>query len=60
MRTQNTQSGTQWDGLKHFGMLEHKMFYQGTHASEFQHGSLNIAGPTDVDPQLIKLGIHST
>ena len=25
---QNTQSGTQWDGLKHFGLLEHGVFYQ--------------------------------
>ena len=40
-------------------MLEHRMFYQGTHGSEFQHGNLNIRGPTDVDPELIKLGIHS-
>lgn len=24
---QNTQSGTQWDGLKHFGLLEHGVFY---------------------------------
>lgn len=24
---QNTQSGTQWDGLRHFGILEHEVFY---------------------------------
>ena len=24
---QNTQSGSQWDGLKHFGILEHGMYY---------------------------------
>ena len=57
---QNTQSGTQWDGMKHFGILEHQTFYQGTPASEFKHGDLGITSPTDVDPELIKLGIHST
>jgi hypothetical protein len=24
---QNTQSGTQWDGLRHFPILEHGVFY---------------------------------
>ena len=24
---QNTQSGSQWDGLRHFGFLEHRIFY---------------------------------
>ena len=24
---QNTQSGTQWDGLKHFGTYPHNVFY---------------------------------
>lgn len=24
---QNTQSGTQWDGLRHFGIIEHGVFY---------------------------------
>jgi len=26
-RLQNTQSGTQWDGMRHFGILEHGVFY---------------------------------
>jgi hypothetical protein len=25
----NTQSGTQWDGMRHFGLIEHGMFYNG-------------------------------
>ena len=25
--SQNTQSGTQWDGLKHFGTYPHNVFY---------------------------------
>lgn len=24
---QNTQSGSQWDGLRHYGLLEHRIFY---------------------------------
>ncbi|RDX47364.1 hypothetical protein OH76DRAFT_1405974 [Lentinus brumalis] len=55
----NTQSGTQWDGLKHFGLLHHGLFYQGTPASFFQNGKITIASPTDVDPELIKYGIHN-
>ena len=27
LRRQNTQSGSQWDGLRHFGLLEHRIFY---------------------------------
>lgn len=23
----NTQSGSQWDGLRHFGVVEHGVFY---------------------------------
>ena len=45
--------------MKHFGILEHQTFYQGMNASEFKHGDLGITSPTDVDPELIKLGIHS-
>lgn len=26
---QNTQSGTQWDGMKHFPLIEHEMLYGG-------------------------------
>ena len=45
--------------MKHFGILEHATFYQGTPASDFKHGNLNIISPTDVDPELIKFGIQS-
>ncbi|KAI0668300.1 putative cyclase-domain-containing protein [Trametes maxima] len=55
----NTQSGTQWDGLKHFGLLHHGLFYQGTPASFFKSGDLSITSPTDIDPDLIKYGIHN-
>jgi len=55
----NTQSGSQWDGLKHFGISAHGVMYQGTPGSDFQRGRIVIADPTDVDPELIKLGIHN-
>ncbi|KAI0823831.1 hypothetical protein BC628DRAFT_1420576 [Trametes gibbosa] len=55
----NTQSGSQWDGLKHFGLLKHGLFYQGTPASFFQSGNIRIPDPTDIDPELIKFGIHN-
>ncbi|CDO71941.1 hypothetical protein BN946_scf184940.g88 [Trametes cinnabarina] len=55
----NTQSGTQWDGLKHFGLCHHGLFYQGTPASFFKSGDIQITSPTDVDPDLIKYGIHN-
>ncbi|KAF7777723.1 hypothetical protein Agabi119p4_3795 [Agaricus bisporus var. burnettii] len=34
----NTQSGTQWDGLRHFGLVEHGMYYNGTHTSNLPLG----------------------
>ncbi|KAI0823830.1 hypothetical protein BC628DRAFT_1420575 [Trametes gibbosa] len=55
----NTQSGTQWDGIKHFGLVHHGLFYQGTPASFFKSGNLNITNPSDIDPELIKYGIHN-
>ncbi|OCH86178.1 hypothetical protein OBBRIDRAFT_797438 [Obba rivulosa] len=55
----NTQSGTQWDGLKHFGIAEHGVFYQNTPPEAFQTGHIVIPGPDNIDPELIKLGIHN-
>jgi len=57
----NTQSGTQWDGLRHYGIGEHAIFYNNTPSDFFQRGDLVLRGPDDVtvDPQLIKYGIHN-
>ncbi|PIL33200.1 hypothetical protein GSI_04650 [Ganoderma sinense ZZ0214-1] len=55
----NTQSGTQWDGLRHFGLQHHGLFYQNTHKSFFKVGSLDIQDPTNIDRDLIKFGIHN-
>ncbi|KAI0761481.1 hypothetical protein BD413DRAFT_607112 [Trametes elegans] len=55
----NTQSGSQWDGLKHYGVLEHNVFYQGTPSNFFRSGEIRIEDPTNIDPELVKFGIHN-
>ncbi|KZT11175.1 uncharacterized protein LAESUDRAFT_754863 [Laetiporus sulphureus 93-53] len=55
----NTQSGTQWDGLRHFGIIEQDVFYQNTPSSFFQKGHIVLPDPTKVDHNLIKYGIHN-
>jgi len=55
----NTQSGTQWDGLRHFGILEHKVFYNDTPSSSIPLGQVVMQDPLKVDPASIKLGIHN-
>ncbi|CZT44959.1 uncharacterized protein RSE6_05221 [Rhynchosporium secalis] len=44
----NTQSGTQWDGFRHFAHLPSRTFYNGTKGTDIQGGA--------ADPQ--KCGIH--
>ncbi|EKM56130.1 uncharacterized protein PHACADRAFT_196184 [Phanerochaete carnosa HHB-10118-sp] len=58
----NTQSGTQWDGLRHFGIFNgHNVFYQNIPASEFALGHFFISDPEDLKRYIhkIKLGIHN-
>ncbi|KAF7441352.1 hypothetical protein PC9H_001701 [Pleurotus ostreatus] len=55
----NTQSGTQWDGLKHFGLIEHGVFYNNTPATELPIGKFTYPDPLKVDPEMIKLGIQN-
>jgi len=55
----NTQSGSQWDGLKHFGIAKHGVFYNDTPPEALQRGQLTIPDPNKVDPNKIKLGIHN-
>ncbi|EIM82290.1 uncharacterized protein STEHIDRAFT_102776 [Stereum hirsutum FP-91666 SS1] len=55
----NTQSGTQWDGMKHFPLIEHEMCYGGVPARSLPDGQISFNGPGTVDPELIKLGIHN-
>ncbi|THG97625.1 hypothetical protein EW026_g4405 [Hermanssonia centrifuga] len=55
----NTQSGSQWDGLKHFGIAGHNVFYNNTPSESFYRGNLAITDPSKVSEDLIKLGIHN-
>jgi hypothetical protein len=56
----NTQSSSQWDGLKHFSVLKYGAFYQNHLAGSFHVGDHPlIKDPNNVDPDLIKLGIHN-
>jgi hypothetical protein len=55
----NTQSGSQWDGLRHFGVLDHGVFYNGVQASSIPTGSIDCADPAAIDPLNLKLGIQN-
>ncbi|KAJ7500437.1 putative cyclase-domain-containing protein [Mycena galericulata] len=55
----NTQSGTQWDGLRHFPILEHEVFYNNTPASVLQQGIHPIPDPQQIDPVHAHIGIQN-
>ncbi|RDB20341.1 hypothetical protein Hypma_012594 [Hypsizygus marmoreus] len=55
----NSQSGTQWDGMKHFGVLEHGVYYKGVPADSLPLGRHAILDPLNIDPSLSKLGIQN-
>ncbi|KAH8112197.1 hypothetical protein DFH11DRAFT_1608464 [Phellopilus nigrolimitatus] len=55
----NTQSGSQWDGLRHFGVAAHGIFYQNTPSTFFTMGQFKTPDPLNVDPERIKYGIHN-
>lgn len=55
----NTQSGTQWDGMRHFGVLEHKVYYQGVSASDVPVGPLHLPDPNMIDPVNTNLGVQN-
>lgn len=55
----NPQSGSQWDGLKHFGILEHGVYYNNVKASSIPVGSVDCTDPKAVDPISLKLGIQN-
>lgn len=39
--TLNTQSGTQWDGFRHFGHIDSKCFYNGAKSTDFVGDNAN-------------------
>ncbi|KAJ7819049.1 hypothetical protein B0H14DRAFT_2837511 [Mycena olivaceomarginata] len=55
----NTQSGTQWDGLRHFPMLEHEMFYNNTPASTLPRGLHSMPDPHQIDQTHTRIGIQN-
>ncbi|KAJ7119131.1 putative cyclase-domain-containing protein [Mycena epipterygia] len=55
----NTQSGTQWDGMRHFPILEHEMFYNNTPSSTLPRGHHPIPDPLEIDPSLTRIGIQN-
>ncbi|KAH8091704.1 hypothetical protein BXZ70DRAFT_952945 [Cristinia sonorae] len=55
----NTQSGSQWDGMKHYGMAKQKLFYNKTPVDALHHGRLDIPDPNNVDKSATRLGIHN-
>ncbi|KAG6908111.1 hypothetical protein DXG01_006080 [Tephrocybe rancida] len=56
----NTQSGTQWDGMKHFGLVHQGVYYKGIAADSLPLGRHPIPDPLNIDPKLSQLGIQST
>ncbi|KAL5528940.1 hypothetical protein ACEPAG_4914 [Sanghuangporus baumii] len=57
--TINSQSGSQWDGLRHFGVIKHGVFYQNTPKEAFPLGKIPNADPMNMDQNLIKFGMHN-
>ncbi|RDB19228.1 hypothetical protein Hypma_013552 [Hypsizygus marmoreus] len=55
----NTQSGTQWDGMRHFGIVEHGVFYNNTSGASLPLGIVPMPDPTDIDPALKNIGIQN-
>ncbi|KAG6840499.1 hypothetical protein C0991_006329 [Blastosporella zonata] len=55
----NSQSGTQWDGMKHFGILREGVYYKGIPADSLPLGRHPIPDPLNIDPKLSQLGIQN-
>ncbi|EIN07896.1 hypothetical protein PUNSTDRAFT_104025 [Punctularia strigosozonata HHB-11173 SS5] len=55
----NTQSGSQWDGLKHFGVLKYAVYYKNTPASDFPVGEVTVNDPSKVTAQFLRFGIQN-
>ncbi|KAF7295847.1 hypothetical protein HMN09_01128000 [Mycena chlorophos] len=55
----NTQSGSQWDGLRHFPLLEHETFYNNTLAKDLPQGINPIDDPHQIDSAMTRIGIQN-
>ncbi|KAM0752198.1 hypothetical protein T439DRAFT_324268 [Meredithblackwellia eburnea MCA 4105] len=56
----NSQSGTQWDGLRHFGCLAGMCFYQGIPTDGIKPGVIEMKNqdPRTINPDDLNLGVH--
>lgn len=54
----NTQSGSQWDGLRHVGCIHANVFYQNVPRSQIPFGPLPTPHPLHIDHSQLLLGIH--
>ncbi|KAL1706307.1 hypothetical protein EV121DRAFT_289636 [Schizophyllum commune] len=55
----NTQSGSQWDGMKHFGIFDGMVYYNGVKGADLPSGPLHIPDPQHIDPKLKLLGVQN-
>lgn len=55
----NSQSGSQWDGMRHFGIIEHGVFYNNTDAKSLPSGVIPLPNPNNVDPIHARIGIQN-
>jgi len=55
----NSQSGSQWDGMRHYGLLEHGVFYNNTDALSLPGGIIPMPDPNAINPNLSKIGIQN-
>ncbi|KIJ12575.1 hypothetical protein PAXINDRAFT_82631 [Paxillus involutus ATCC 200175] len=55
----NTQSGSQWDGLKYYGVRGYNVFYNNTPGESLPAGEMEIHDPSEIEPARAKLGVHN-
>ncbi|KAF9559510.1 hypothetical protein CPC08DRAFT_708803 [Agrocybe pediades] len=55
----NTQSGSQWDGMRHYGLIEHGVFYNNTDAKSLPAGVIPLPDPSQIDPILTRVGMQN-
>ncbi|KAF9033111.1 hypothetical protein BJ165DRAFT_1515714 [Panaeolus papilionaceus] len=55
----NSQSGSQWDGLRHYGIAEHGVFYNNTPAKSLPGGRIPIPNPNEIDVNHSRIGMQN-
>lgn len=55
----NTQSGTQWDGFRHFPLIKERVFYNNTPVDSLPRGILPLPNPHEIDPAHARIGIQN-